>query len=139
MEIIELKESKGNKEKKERKNSKESKESKKKKKDIKSKKDKKSKGKKNDKEKKSKSEINDPNKTMFLNKKIKLLEEQLKDKTNNLNNIDNFNISLKNTIHILNYHENWVFCLSILNDGRLISGSYDNSIIIYNKATYQPD
>ena len=30
-------------------------------------------------------------------------------------------------------------CLSILNDGRLISGSRDNSIIIYNKMTYQPD
>jgi len=39
----------------------------------------------------------------------------------------------------LNYHKDWVLCLSILNDGRLISGSYDNSIIIYNKATYQPD
>ena len=26
-----------------------------------------------------------------------------------------------------------------LNDGRLVSGSYDKSIIIYNKNTYQPD
>jgi len=73
-------------------------------------------------------------------KKIKLLEEQLKDKANNLDNIDNnFNISLKNPIHTLNYHKNSILCLSILNDGRLISGSSDNSIIIYNKTTYQPD
>jgi len=26
-----------------------------------------------------------------------------------------------------------------MNDGRLVSGSGDNSIIIYNKKTYQPD
>ena len=83
-----------------------------------------------------------------LNKKINLLEKQLKDKTNklksdidnNLNNdIDNFDISIKNPIHILNYHKEWILCLYILNDGRLISGSRDNSIIIYNKITYQPD
>ena len=30
-------------------------------------------------------------------------------------------------------------CLSLLNDGRLVSGSTDNSIIIYNKLTFQPD
>ena len=39
----------------------------------------------------------------------------------------------------MNYHKGWVLCLSILNDGRLISGSADKSIIIYNKTTYQPD
>ena len=50
------------------------------------------------------------------------------DKTDNLNNnnLDNFNISLKNPIHALNYHKDRIFCLSILNDGRLISGSSDN-------------
>ena len=67
---------------------------------------------------------------------------KLKDKANNNNNLDNnnnFDISLKNPIHTLNYHKDWVICLSILNDGRLISGSYDNSIIIYNKTTYKPD
>ncbi len=67
------------------------------------------------------------------------------DKTNNLNNnnnldnINNFNISLKNPIHTLNYHRFYILCLSILNDGRLISGSDDKLIIIYNKTTYQPD
>ena len=83
------------------------------------------------------------NKIYELNKKIKLLEEQLKDKTNNNNNkIDNYNnfdISLKNPIYTLNYHKDCINCLCILNDGRLISGSSDNSIIIYNKTTYQPD
>ena len=78
-----------------------------------------------------------------LNKKIKLLERQLKDITNNLNyldnNYDNFDISLKNPIQTLNYHKDRIYCLSILNDGRLISSSKDNSIIIYNKTTYQPD
>jgi len=39
----------------------------------------------------------------------------------------------------LNYHKGLALCLSILNDDRLISGSADNSIIIYNKTTYQPD
>jgi len=82
------------------------------------------------------------NKIYELNRKIKLLEEQLKDKTNKLksNNLDNnFDISLKNPAYSLNYHKDRVYCLSILNDGRLISGSYDKSIIIYNKTTYQPD
>ena len=91
--------------------------------------------------------IKEKDKIIFeLNKKIKLLEEQLKDKTNNNNNLDNrlnnnsnFDISLKNPIHTLNYHKYSIYCLSILNDGRLISGSRDNSIIIYNKTTYQPD
>ena len=36
-------------------------------------------------------------------------------------------------------HTSYVYCLSILNDGRLVSGSADNSIIIYNQMTYQPD
>ena len=77
------------------------------------------------------------NKINELNKKIKLLEEQLKDKTNNI--YDNYNISSKKPIHILNYHKSAIYCLSILNDGRLISGSDDYSIIIYNKTTYKPD
>jgi len=120
----ENKDEKGNKKIEKRKESK----SKKKQKGKKGKKDKK-KGEKKDKEKKS-------------------LEERLKDKTDNLNsnnldsslnNINNFNISLKSPIHILNYHKNPIICLSILDDGRLISGSTDSTIIIYNKTSYQPD
>ena len=40
--------------------------------------------------------------------------------------------------YTLNHHTGWIICLSVLNDGRLISGSADSSIIIYNKTTYNP-
>ena len=58
---------------------------------------------------------------------------------NNINKIKIFDISLKDPIHTLNYHISSILCLSILNDGRLISGTEGNSIIIYNKTTYKPD
>ena len=56
-----------------------------------------------------------------------------------INKYNNFDIKLKEPIHILNNHIDSVNCLSILKDGRLVSGSDDKSIIIYNKETYQPD
>ena len=75
--------------------------------------------------------------------------EQIKNKDNKDNNINNqinnnnlyndFNIELKNPIHILNYHTDDVYCLTLLNDGRLVSGSVDGSIIIYNKETFKPE
>ena len=52
---------------------------------------------------------------------------------------DDYKIENKNPFHKLTNHTDYVFCLCVLNDGRLVSGSYDNSIIIYNKKTYQPD
>jgi len=74
---------------------------------------------------------------------IKLLKDKLnKNKNveiNNNNLYNNFDIKLKEPIHILNNHTNFVLCLSILKDGRLVSGSYDKLIIIYNKETYKPD
>jgi len=74
---------------------------------------------------------------------IKLLKDKLKknEEINNDNNnlYNNFDIKLKEPIHILNNHKDYVLCLTILKDGRLVSGSYDNSIIIYNKETYKPD
>ena len=90
---------------------------------------------------------------------IKILKEQLKNnKYYNFENQDeketkldtndkiskedlykDFNIKLKNPIHKLKAHTHYVFCLTVMKDGRLVSGSYDNSIIIYNKTTYQPD
>ena len=79
---------------------------------------------------------------MEENSSSSLIDKEYEGKVNNNNNLDdinNFDISLKNPIHTLNYHKDYILCLSILNDGRLISGSYDNSIIIYNKTTYQPD
>jgi len=51
----------------------------------------------------------------------------------------NQNIELKTYITTLNVHSNDVYCLTVLNDGRLVSGSEDKSIIIYNKYTYQPN
>ena len=52
---------------------------------------------------------------------------------------NNFNIQLKNPIHHLKFHTGYVYCLTILKDGRLVSGSGDSYIIVYNKITYQPD
>ena len=88
-----------------------------------------------------------------LKEKIKELEEQLEEKNEakieqiNVNeSIINdkkeklpFNINLKKPIQKLNFHTNCVNCLAVLNDGRLVSGSVDQNIIIYNKKTYQPD
>ena len=70
---------------------------------------------------------------------LKDKEYEGKTNNNNLDNINNFDISLKNTIYSLNYHYDSIYCLSILNDGRLISGSGDYLIIIYSKTKYQPD
>ena len=67
-----------------------------------------------------------------------LLKYPLKEINNN-NLYNNYNIELKNPIHILNYHTKYVRCLTVMNDGRLVSGSDDGSIIIYNKETYKPD
>ena len=67
-----------------------------------------------------------------------LLKYPLKEINNN-NLYINYNIELKNPIHILNDHTIPVTCLTVMNDGRLVSGSWDNSIIIYNKGTYKPD
>ena len=87
----------------------------------------------------------------FKDEKIKALEEQLKNnkkdeiKKEKIDNIQNdnlyndFNIKLKNPIHKLKIHTSYVYCLIVLNDGRLVSGACDDSIIIYNKITYQPD
>ena len=49
------------------------------------------------------------------------------------------NIEFKTNITTLKIHTNGVNCLTVLNDGRLVSGSFDKSIIIYNKETYQPN
>ena len=55
------------------------------------------------------------------------------------NSYDNYIIEKKNPIYKLTNHTSYVFCLCVLNDGRLVSGSDDKSIIIYNKTTYKPD
>ena len=78
----------------------------------------------------------------YKNKKIKVEETKTEknDTIQNHNNLyDDSNIKSKNPIHKLKAHTSCVLCLAIMNDGRLVSGSYDNSIIIYDKTTYRPD
>ena len=85
------------------------------------------------------------NKIIELKEKIKelekLLNKKVKEKTDNNNDnlYNNFNIQIKKSIYKINIHKDSVFCLSLLNDGRLVSGSADKHIIIYNKLTFQPD
>ena len=67
------------------------------------------------------------------------LNDKINNQINNNNLYNNYNIELKNPIHILKYHTNIVTCLTVMNDGRLVSGSWDKSIIIYNKETNKPD
>ena len=95
--------------------------------------------------------INDNIKKSNLNKDQKIIydikEKQIDNMINNIQNFgkiinnlyDDYKIENKNHIHKLTNHTSYVYCLCILNDGRLVSGSYDHSIIIYNKKAYQPD
>jgi len=81
---------------------------------------------------------NDLIKSKLKDKKIKEIENKSnKLKKNNIYN--NFDIKLKEPIHILNLHKDTVYCFTILKDGRLVSGSCDSKIIIYNKKTFQRD
>jgi len=101
-------------------------------------------------------EINDINNNIQKsnsNKNVKIEynieEEQINNLINTINNFgkiktndniyDDYKIEMKNPVHKLTNHTSNVICLCVLNDGRLVSGSYDKSIIIYNKITYQPD
>ena len=72
--------------------------------------------------------------------KIKLLEEELnKYKNINKNTYDNFIISDKEPKHILKYHTDSILCSTVIKDGRFVTGSSDNSIIIYNNKTFKSD
>ena len=78
----------------------------------------------------------------YINNKIKI-EETKTENNDIISNVsylyDDFNIKSKNPIHKLNSHTGSVYCLAIMDDGRLVSGSGDNSINIYNETTYLPD
>ena len=89
----------------------------------------------NDKEKTKKAELIKKMDELIKIKddKINLLKQKLKNYP-----FKDFNIKLKNHL-TLNNHTDWVSCLTLLKDGRLVSGSYDKSIIIYNKENYEPD
>ena len=56
----------------------------------------------------------------------------IKKTENNNNNADiNFNIKLKLST-VLKYHNRSINCSTLLKDGRFVTCSRDNSIIIYN-------
>ena len=80
---------------------------------------------------------------IFQNTKEKELKEIIKlfgkIEINKDNLFKDFNIQNKKPIHILKFHTDYICCLTILNDGRLVSGSRDTTIIVYNKITFQPD
>ena len=52
---------------------------------------------------------------------------------------ENCKIELKKPIYTLNCHKGNVLCLTLLNDGRLVSGTRNKLIIMYNKLNYTPD
>ena len=56
-----------------------------------------------------------------------------------LNLYNDFKIGVKEPIYNLQKHTGNVLALTVLNDGRLVSGARDYLIIIYNKSTYNPD
>ena len=96
-------------------------------------------------------QINDDIKKCNSNQKTKIELNIEENKINNfIENIEalgkliikkeyDFDIQLKKPIHELNFHTGNVLCLTLLNDGRLVSCARDESIIIYNEKTYQPD
>ena len=75
------------------------------------------------------------NEIISLKNKLKQYEPNI----NNDNTYNHFDIKLKEPIHKLKYHTNWICCSTVLNDGRFATGSGDNSIVIYNNKTFKPD
>ena len=86
---------------------------------------------------------------LLENRKIEIdLMAKENDNDNDINNdqkkiinkyYDDFNIELKKPIHNLDYHTHYVYCSTMLKDGRFATGSLDKSIIIYNIKTFKSD
>ena len=87
-----------------------------------------------------------------INVQIKEINEfiiLLKQKENNNNNklnfmkeIDKFkNFQIKNIINfkILNNNKGEIYCIKVLEDGRIAAGDEYSNLIIYNKNTFNPD
>ena len=78
-----------------------------------------------------------------MEKEYKINENEIVKKNikveNNTNLIKEFNIKCIEPINTLKNHTSYIYCFTLLNDGRLVSGSDDKTIIIYNKETFQPD
>ena len=93
--------------------------------------------------------INRSNINKYTKIEYNIVEKQINNLIDNIKNFgkitstdnlyNDYKIENKNHIHKLINHSSYVYCLCILNDGRLVSGSVDKSIIIYNKDTFQPD
>jgi len=85
----------------------------------------------------------------LLNEKIKNLEGNnknlYKDNKVNIPNITNNSlspplISEREPIHFMTKnHSNYIYCIAILNNKRLVSGGYDSKIIVYDKNYTNPD
>ena len=86
---------------------------------------------------KEKEEIKVSNKNEIINSDEEILFKSIK--SNNYNLYNDFNIALKESIHQLNYHTHYVYCSTVLRDGRFATCSLDHSIIIYNDKTFKPD
>ena len=73
--------------------------------------------------------------------KSKKSESKLKEKKLKENDYlyNNFDINEKKLSLKVNYHNAEIYRICLLDDGRLVSSSYDKNIIIYNKRTYKPD
>ena len=76
------------------------------------------------------------NEILNLKAKIKFLKNEI----NMIKERDSGQLPLfKTPLKSLNNHTERVYCLTLLNDGRLVSCSDDKSIIIYNIINYEPD
>ena len=80
-----------------------------------------------------------------LKETIKEKDEQirkLKEELNEYKSIfayDDFDIKEKEPQHKLIDHIGFIFCSTVLKDGRFVTGGADNKIIIYNNKTFKPD
>jgi hypothetical protein len=76
------------------------------------------------------------------NAQQKINEKKLNENNINIlnnNNFNNFKIENMNNIKTLNNNEGGIYCLKILDDGRLAAGDKYSNLIIYNKETFNPD
>ena len=78
----------------------------------------------------------------YLNKNIQIdfsiNEDEINKLLNTIKNLgkiniiyNNFNIKTKNPIYQLNFHNNDVYCIVLMNDGRLASCSYDYTVKLF--------
>ena len=84
-----------------------------------------------------------------LHEQIILLKEKLQMKpesankinqNNSINAINFKNISEREPIHFMSkHHANYIYCIAILKNKRLVSGGYDTKIIIYDKNYTHPE